>query len=234
MTQFHQIPLPQGKSALLAIQISARAQRISLRVVPGKGCFDLVVPQGVTLEKAIEFAQSKVNWLVHRCEATTKKQPFAKGVLIQFRGHGVIIETTQQALRRVELTQNKLIVWDIRSNIDELVSDWLKHQAKQRFLELAKEKAATIGKSFKNIKIRDTKTRWGSCSVRGNLNFSWRLIMAPDFVTDYIAAHEVAHLAHMNHSPDFWDTVAQLSPNTKQAKDWLREYGASLHLLGGC
>ncbi len=234
MTQFHQIPLPQGKSALLAIQISARAQRISLRVVPGKGCFDLVVPQGVTLEKAIEFAQSKVNWLAHRCEATTKKQPFAKGVLIQFRGHGVIIETTQQALRRVELTEGKLIVWDIRSNIDELVSDWLKHQAKQRFLELAKEKAATIGKSFKNIKIRDTKTRWGSCSVRGNLNFSWRLIMAPDFVTDYIAAHEVAHLAHMNHSPDFWDTVAQLSPNTKQAKDWLREYGASLHLVGGC
>ena len=234
MTQFHQIPLPQGKSALLAIQISARAQRISLRVVPGKGYFDLVVPQGVTLEKAIEFAQSKVNWLAHRCEATTKKQPFAKGVLIQFRGHGVIIETTQQALRRVELTEDKLIVWDIRSNIDELVSDWLKHQAKQRFLELAKEKAASIGKSFKNIKIRDTKTRWGSCSVRGNLNFSWRLIMAPDFVTDYIAAHEVAHLAHMNHSPDFWDTVAQLSPNTKPAKDWLREYGASLHLVGGC
>ena len=101
MTHFQQIPLPQGKSALLAIQISARAQRISLRVVPGKGCFDLVVPQGVTLEKAIEFAQSKVNWLAYRCEITTKKQPFAKGMLIQFHGQGVIIETTQQALRRV-------------------------------------------------------------------------------------------------------------------------------------
>ena len=234
MSNFHQIHLPRGKSALLAIQISPRARRISLRVVPGKGCFDLVVPQGVATAKALEFAQSKAYWLASRCEIATKKQPFAKGMLIQFRGNRITIETTQQALRRVELTQDKLIVWDIRGNVDELVSDWLKHQAKQRFFELANEKAAKLGKSFNNIKVRDTKTRWGSCSVRGNLNFSWRLIMAPDFVTDYIAAHEVAHLAHMNHSPNFWDKVAQLSPNTKKAKDWLREYGASLHLLGGC
>ena len=157
MPDCHQIHLPQGKSALLAIRISSRAQRVSLRVVPGKGCFDLVVPKGVSLQKAIEFAYSQENWLARRCEAIAKKRPFSKGTLLQFRGHRFVIETTQRALRRVELTQDKLIVWDIRSNIDELVSDWLKHQAKQRFLELAKEKAATIGKSFKNIKIRDTK-----------------------------------------------------------------------------
>ena len=233
MSNFHHIHLPRGQSALLAIQISPRARRISLRVVPGKGCFDLVVPQGVATAKALEFARSKASWLASRCETATKKQPFAKGMLIQFRGNRITIETTQQALRRVELTQDKLIVWDIRGNVDELVSDWLKNQAKQRFLKLANEKAAKLGKSFNNIRVRDTKTRWGSCSIRGNLNFSWRLIMAPDFVTDYIAAHEVAHLAHMNHSPYFWDKVAQLSPNTKKAKDWLREYGASLHLLGG-
>jgi len=114
------------------------------------------------------------------------------------------------------------------------VTDWIKSYGKKRFKQLSDEKAALLGKSINRVTVRDTRTRWGSCSSKGNLSFSWRLMMAPDFVSDYLTAHEVAHLACMNHSAEFWEIVNTLTPYTNEARNWLYHNGNSLHLFGGC
>ncbi|MBC8269352.1 MAG: M48 family metallopeptidase [Rhodospirillaceae bacterium] len=97
---------------------------------------------------------------------------------------------------------------------------------------LHQTKATQIGKKATRITIRDTRTRWGSCSFKGCLSFSWRLVMAPPGVLDYVVAHEVAHLAHMNHGPEFWDTVDSLCPNASNGRAWLSENGSALHRIG--
>ncbi len=105
---------------------------------------------------------------------------------------------------------------------------FLREAARQRCLAATEVHAARLGQPFGRITLRDTRGRWGSCTAAGDLMFSWRLILAPDAVLDYVAAHEVAHLAEMNHSPRFWAAVARLCPDYAAQRDWLRQHGASL------
>jgi predicted metal-dependent hydrolase len=112
------------------------------------------------------------------------------------------------------------------------VADWLKRQARAAIAERVAETAARIDASYGRIAIRDTKSRWGSCAAGGNLNFSWRLVLTPAFVFDYVVAHEVAHLKEHNHGPGFWRLVDQLTPETERARAWLNSFGAGLHRLG--
>lgn len=105
---------------------------------------------------------------------------------------------------------------------------WLREKAREAICERAEEYSKLIGVCYSNIRIKDTKTRWGSCSSKGNLNFSWRIIMAPVVVMDYIIIHELCHLRHMNHSKEYWKTVEQYMPDYKQYKEWLKVNGAKL------
>ena len=106
---------------------------------------------------------------------------------------------------------------------------FLKQRAKKFFVESCDIYSKKLGANYRSVNIKDPKTRWGSCSSEGNIMFSWRLMMAPSQVSDYVAAHEVAHLVHLNHSADFWETVAQICPNYRQHRQWLRENGKTLH-----
>jgi len=112
------------------------------------------------------------------------------------------------------------------------VHDFLRAEAKRRFTVQAMEKAASAGLAPKRITVKDTRTRWGSCSPDRVLMFCWRLVMAPPFVQDYVVAHEVAHLMHMNHQPEFWALTDTLSPHRTQAVAWLHEEGPRLLRTG--
>ena len=110
--------------------------------------------------------------------------------------------------------------------------DWLTTEARRDIVERVNRHAANLGLHAGRVTVRDQKSRWGSCSTTGALSFSWRLIMAPSFVLDYVAAHEVAHLAEINHGPRFWALVARTMPQTEEAKRWLLTFGSDLHRYG--
>jgi predicted metal-dependent hydrolase len=112
------------------------------------------------------------------------------------------------------------------------VRDFLEREAKRDLQAAVARHTAALGIPARRITVRDTRSRWGSCSAKGYLNFSWRLILAPPFVLDYLAAHEVAHLKEMNHSPRFWREVHALCPRTEEAERWLKRHGTDLHRYG--
>jgi hypothetical protein len=110
--------------------------------------------------------------------------------------------------------------------------DWMKRQANLDLNARVAVHADRLDLTPARIVVRDQTTRWGSCSTSGALSFSWRLVLAPPFVLDYLAAHEVAHLGHMNHGPRFWNLVERTMPRHEEARTWLRKHGASLHRYG--
>jgi hypothetical protein len=112
------------------------------------------------------------------------------------------------------------------------VHDFLKREARRELQKSAQAHAEALSVRVKRLSIRDQSSRWGSCTSAGSLSFSWRLILAPPFVLDYLAAHEVAHLVEMNHSPRFWRVVARVCPSVERAKRWLDTYGNDLHRYG--
>ena len=125
-----------------------------------------------------------------------------------------------------------LIVGGAEAHLPRRLTDWLKARAKAELAAACGAHARRMGLSFRRLSVRDQKSRWGSCSARGNLSFSWRLILAPPFVLDYLAAHEVAHLAHHDHSPRFWALVRAHCEDVDRAEAWLREHGTGLHMWG--
>jgi hypothetical protein len=117
-------------------------------------------------------------------------------------------------------------------HVSRRIRDYLKREAKSD-LEVASRRAAQgLGVRIARVSVRDQISRWGSCSNTGVLSYSWRLILAPPFVLEYLAAHEVAHLVEMNHSPRFWRLVKRICPHMSRAKVWLNTYGADLHRYG--
>jgi predicted metal-dependent hydrolase len=141
------------------------------------------------------------------------------------RGRGVACCVATEAGRQIHIRGE-------REHLARRVLDFLKREARRDIEAAVKRHAAAIGREPTKIRIGDAKTRWGSCNSRGSLTFSWRLILAPVYVLDYLAAHEVAHLKEMNHGPRFWNLVARLDPDYERAQTWLRQYGAELHAVG--
>lgn len=158
---------------------------------------------------------------------------------IPFRGEILQLETnaTPFAFSRVAMKNNVLHMalsslpstsQELSQHITAQVNGWLKAQARRAFCEEVEQQKKQHGFAYKAVALKDTRSRWGSCSAKGNLNFNWRLIMAPDDVLAYVVTHETAHLKHLNHSQDFWDLVKQRCPTYLKAKSWLQSNGASL------
>lgn len=136
---------------------------------------------------------------------------------------------------RIKQVKNRLILWipyDADYHIRRtLVEKWYRKQASEMILKKTETFAERLGVTYQNIFIKDQKSRWGSCSSRGNLNFNFRIIMAPELVCDYIIWHELCHLIHMNHSNDFWELVGTVCPDYKSCKRWLKENSQRLYLI---
>lgn len=209
----------------LLIRRSARARRISLRVSSVDGRVSLTVPPGVPEAEALAFARSKADWIAKHRAAQAPDIQVQIGAKVPFAG--VPHHITRATGRRVERSQGQIAVPDQAAT--SRLAAFFKAQARSALVVASDRYAQRLGKPYSQIALRDTRSRWGSCSSQGRLMYSWRLVMMPPEVLDYVAAHEVAHLAHMNHSRAFWDCVQQLYGPYEAPRRWLKHHGGALH-----
>ena len=206
---------------------SGRARRITLRVSAADGRVTLTRPVHVTEAAALDFARSRADWLDARLAGRPAPVVVAPGLTIPVEGVPTRV-VVAGAASDVGLRGGVLGVTARRPGRD--AERVLRERAMSRLTALCDGHAASLGRPAPRIVLRDPRSRWGSCSSAGRLMFSWRLILAPAEVLDYVAAHEAAHLAHMHHGPAFWAEVARLRPGHEPARRWLRDRGAGLHL----
>jgi predicted metal-dependent hydrolase len=222
---------------LVRLRRHRQARRYTLRIQSATREVVLTIPPRGTLKEAREFAQKHGGWIAARLDRLPRAAPFADGVVVPLRGepHRIV---HRRAVRGTVWTETEadgarlLCVAGNAPHIDRRIGDFLRREAK-RELELASLRHAdALGVRVKRVSVRDQSSRWGSCSTTGVLSFSWRLILAPSFVLDYLAAHEVAHLIEMNHSARFWRLVEKLCADHERAKLWLDVHGTDLHRYG--
>jgi hypothetical protein len=180
----------------------------------------------------MSFARSKTAWLASRLEEIAPAVPFADGARFPLLGKEIRIRHVPQLFDEVWRENGTLKVSGDAARLQDRVEAWLREEAARAFAPIATEKAELLGAKYRRIIVRDPRTRWGSCSLNGDLSFSWRLVMAPDDVLDYVVAHEVAHLRVMNHSRRFWSLVEKICDDVAASRDWLRTNGAALHRYG--
>lgn len=209
----------------LKLRRSGRARRISLRVSQLDGRVTLTLPRGVSEREALAFAREKESWI--RANLAARPAPWAPEFGAEIPVGGVPRTIVPGPGRRVQLAEMRIAVPE--GNPAARLHRFLRELARDRLVAAADDYAGRLGQPYSRISLRDTRSRWGSCSSAGALGFSWRLVLAPDPVLRYVAAHEVAHLAEMNHSPRFWDRLAHIHGPFDAPRRWLRENGASLH-----
>jgi predicted metal-dependent hydrolase len=213
------------------------ARRMILRLDRRSGGACLTLPRGVPRREAERFVIAHLSWLETRLAQRPERIAFEPGQIIPFRGepHRIIRARAARAVTRMvrnELGEAVILVGGLEEAVPGRVLRFLRAEALAELTRAAHVHAGTLGVTVGRISIRDTISRWGSCSSRGDLSFSWRLILAPSFVLSYLAAHEVAHRLEMNHSARFWRHVRRLDPDFRQAESWLNQHGASLHHFG--
>ncbi len=206
---------------------SARAKRISLRVSGVDGRVTLTLPHHASEREALAFAREKAAWLRGHLERREEETGVGHGIALPYRGQ--LLRVVPGRGRAVTLTGDEIAVPGNPERAGARLQGFFKEMARERLAEASDRYAAALGRDYARITLRDTRSRWGSCTADGGLMYSWRLIMAPDTILDYVAAHEVAHLAEMNHSPRFWAQVERLYGDHRPARRWLKQHGAGLH-----
>jgi predicted metal-dependent hydrolase len=214
-----------------------RARRYTLRIHAATREVVLTMPPRGSLKEARAFAERHGGWIASRLRRLPVAAPFRHGTIVPIRGLDHRIDHRRGARGTVwsEVASDGvrlLCVAGEAPHVGRRVADHLRREAKRDLEAASRRYAARLGIAVKRVSIRDQASRWGSCSATGVLSYSWRLILAPPFVLDYLAAHEVAHLIEMNHSPRFWRTVLGICPDTRRAKAWLDAHGAELHRYG--
>lgn len=217
------------------------AKRFTLRVRSATRDVVLTMPYRASLSSAREFAQRHAAWIGARVRRLPRPVRFEPGAIIPVGGEPHLIEHRPSARGGVWIepltaaepgVTARLCVSGHAEHVSRRVMDFLRREAQRRLRDAVLHHAATINVAVTRITVRDTTSRWGSCSATGALSFSWRLILAPHEVLDYLAAHEVAHRVHLDHSPRFWALTRSLSPATDRAEAWLKAHGAELHRYG--
>ena len=225
-----------GQPVALNVRINPRARRIIVKVHPSTGEVAVIAPSARAINGAIDFARAERNWIAERLARIPPVVPFAPGAVLPYRGVEHVIRWTGAARGTVALDHDAprptIRVAGGLEFLGRRLEDWFKRQARAQLTRKVEFYAEALGVKVRRITIRDGASRWGSCSSSGSLSFSWRLVMAPPFVLDYVAAHEVAHLREMNHGPRFWRHVERLVGDTTAAQTWLRENGSALHRYG--
>jgi predicted metal-dependent hydrolase len=214
-----------------------RARRYTLRIHPSDREAILTMPPRGTLAEAKDFAQRHGAWIAARLGRLPKAAPFQPGTVIPLRGvpHRIVHRAGTRGTVWTEVRDSGERILCVAGGVehaDRRVHDFLKREARKDLQRSAETHAADLGVKVKRLSIRDQSSRWGSCTSAGSLSFSWRLILAPPFVLDYLAAHEAAHLIEMNHSRRFWRLVEKICPHVTWAKSWLDAHGADLHRYG--
>lgn len=215
----------------LTLKINPRAKRLALRVDPKNYKVRLVIPKRASIRSAYRFALENKYWIREKLAELPRPKKLIHGEKIQILGKKVTINVTYDPTLKttdIQLKDNELVVLTNKEDASPRITRYLKKMVKDKITELAHEKAAQIGKKISKIEIKDTTSRWGSCSHDGKLSFSWRLIFATHEAFDYVVGHEVAHLAVMDHSPEFWEVCEELSESYSRGKNWMKRNSAQL------
>jgi predicted metal-dependent hydrolase len=225
-----------GEIHLVRVRRHRQARRYTLRIHSATREVVLTMPPRGSLKEARAFAEKHGGWIAARLTRLPEPAPFAHGIVLPLRGVDHRIEHRRAARGTVWVEGDgdarMLCVAGTEPHVARRIRDFLKREAKRDLEEASRRAAAQLGVKVARVSIRDQSSRWGSCSTTGVLSYSWRLILAPPFVLDYLAAHEVAHLVEMNHSKRFWRLVERICPHVPRAKTWLDVHGSSLHRYG--
>jgi predicted metal-dependent hydrolase len=229
----------RGSTYLIALKRVATARRLTLRVRAATRDIVLTMPPRAGLRQAQEFAQNHAEWIAQRLARLPQRLPFEPGARIFLRDvEHLLLHCPDASERRGAVWQEErqgvpsLCAGGDPAHFERRISDFLRREARRDLEKAVRRHASAVGRAPIALSLRDTSSRWGSCSAKGALNFSWRLIMAPPYVLDYLAAHETAHLRHHDHSAQFWSLTKSLCPRMEQAEAWLKANGARLHRYG--
>lgn len=219
--------LPGSPPVEIILRRSARARRFTLRVSRMDGRVTLSMPARAREAEAMAFLRAQEGWL-RKALAELPAPGGLVGPGVRLPVEGRELELIPGPGRATRVAGETLLVPGDPAQIGARVQAWLKARARDRLVASTDAHAAVLGRRVARVTLRDTRSRWGSCSANGAIMYSWRLIMAPPAVLDYVAAHEVAHLVEMNHSPDFWAVVSRLCPDWRVHRAWLRSEGQAL------
>ena len=226
------LALPGGYEIALFLRRSARARHTLIRIDESNGDVELVLPRRAALRDGLAFADSKAGWIEARLDALPPAVPFCPGTVLPLLGEALALTKPANGAKRTRRVGGALVVPGGGAEFAGRVRRWLIAEARREIGQRAQCLARRVERPIQRLAIRDPATRWGSCSAAGRLSFSWRLILAPPAVLDYVVAHEIAHLREMNHSPRFWSLVAGLVGESEAERAWLRRNGTRLRRYG--
>lgn len=226
-----------GARFAVALRRRPASKRMSLRVSNVDGEIVLTLPTGAKLGPARLFVDAHAGWIAARIARVPARTPFAIGAVLPLRGtpHRIVHASPNRRPTRIAMDPeagSAIAVGGDAAGVPGRVRRFLAQEAAHDLAAHVGRYTEALGVKAARISIRDTKSRWGSCSSSGALSFSWRLILAPPLVLDYLAAHEVAHLKELNHSRRFWAHVHAICPHTDAAEAWLKRHGRELHAFG--
>lgn len=222
-----------GRRIPVEVKASPRARRVTLRADSTRGVIRLSLPPRASVPKALAMLETHRTWLAARVATWPKASGFAPGATIMVEGGPVTIDWGPGRPRRVALEGGVMRVGGPEEGLSGRIERFLRSRASTVLTAETHEHADRLGRRVAAVTVRDTASRWGSCSATARIAYSWRLILAPPHVRRYVVAHEVAHLAHLDHSPAFWRVTASLyDGDVEAARRWLKRNGASLHWVG--
>jgi predicted metal-dependent hydrolase len=222
-----------GIGVPLAVRLSPRARRIGLYIDETRRGVLLVLPRRLPLRQGLRFLVAQRGWIMTRLARLPERVPLIEGAVVPVLGvpHRIRREF-DPAAAPVTIADGEIRVRGDPNHLPRRVRDHLMATARHELTRRARDLAERIGRKVTRVGVRDTVSRWGSCSAKGSLSFSWRLILAPEPVLDYVVAHEVAHLAEMNHGPRFWRLVDSLAPGRSGPRAWLKRHRSRLLSYG--
>ena len=222
-----------GKPVAVTVRLNPRARRMIVKVHPSTGEVSVVAPSRHGLNHALDFARSERDWIAKRLEHVPPPVLLGLGARIPFRGEMHVIRKGEKGRAPVWIErcgEERIIrVCGETEHAPRRVLDFLKREARHVLDARVAHYSELLEIKPRRITVRDTASRWGSCSTGRSLSFSWRLILAPSFVLDYVVAHEVAHLREMNHGARFWRLVAEMIADADKPQRWLNQHGSALH-----
>lgn len=226
------LALPSGSVISLNLRRSTRARHILIRINESNGGVELVLPRRAALRDGLAFVQSRADWIETRLAGLPPAIPFRDGTVLPLLGKSLTLTGPVNGAKRTRRIGGNLLVPGDEEIFAKRVRRWLIAEARREIGGRADRLAHRVERPIRRLSIRDPATRWGSCSAAGGLSFSWRLILAPPAVLDYVVAHEVTHLRELNHSARFWSEVARLVGDSKAERIWLRRNGTQLRRYG--
>ncbi len=222
-----------GEKVIIRLEVNPRARRLILRLDARTHEAVAIAPSHSALDEAAKFAEEKCEWLAANLKTLPIRVPLTHDAIFQFRGHPCRISLDGDG-RTATLkpgTPQILYVPGAPETTGQRVTRFLRKCARTDLTNAVARYCSVLNVKARKLTIKDTRSRWGSCTSAGNIAFSWRLIMAPPSVLEYVAAHECAHLLEMNHSASFWQHVARCCPNWKSERQWLHHNGRDLQAV---